>query len=781
MPPAVVPASAPATAFSAQRALAHVRVIAAEPHPLGSPQHDAAVAYLVEQLRGLGLEPQVQVSSVAAPAYDFAGASIPAARVQNVVARLPGTDSTGALLLIGNYDSMPTTPGAGDPAVSGAVVLETLRALRAGAPLRNDLIVVFADVEPNGTIGDQAFVAEHPWAKDVRLALAFASSGVGGAVALESTTPAGRPFVADLLRVAPHPLAYSSLTGLMWLIGSESGGGGPMLWIARANNTPGLELVGLDGPQTYHTMLNSVERLDLRLLQHHGSYALALARHFGDQPLDGRPGTPAAPELVYFTVAPGRVISYPVAWAAPMALVVGLALVGAVGLGLRRRRLTWRGLAAGLAAFPLGVVLAVVAASVAWWALKTFDPDHQVFLVGVAYNADVYHVGLGLLALAAMAGLYALLGKWVRPLGLAAGALPWLAGLMALTSVAAPGLSYLFTWPLLAAALVLAWTVLAPDAPARPWPRAAVLAAASAVTLVLVAPFVHVLFGLLIRMDAFLPVPVGSGSSLLVALALGFLLPMLAFLGGPRRWMLPGVAAAAGLAVILVGSATSTFDADHPRPTNIAYVLDADTGEAHWVSTDPRLDPWTQQFFAMGAEWVERGFLWTPNANPDWFKPAWRAAAPPIVVAPPDVTVLDDRTADGVRTLRLRATSPRGAPNLYLDVRAPGEVTSATLDGKPLDLSYWPADRRTQFRVAYHAIPPEGIEVGLTFPAAAEGPVSIRVEDRSNGLPEPPGMAIAPRPPDTMPAAYEMADPSIVSRAQQVAADAPVASPVTPR
>jgi hypothetical protein len=62
-------------------------------------------------------------------------------------------------------------------------------------------------------------------------------------------------------------------------------------------------------------MLNSVERLDPRLLQHHGSYALAVARHFGVRPLDGKTGTPAAPELVYFTVAPGGVISYPVAWA----------------------------------------------------------------------------------------------------------------------------------------------------------------------------------------------------------------------------------------------------------------------------------------------------------------------------------------------------------------------------------------------------------------------------------------------------------------------------------
>ena len=48
------------------------------------------------------------------------------------------------------------------------------------------------------------------------------------------------------------------------------------------------------------------------------------------------------------------------------------------------------------------------------------------------------------------------------------------------------------------------------------------------------APFAHVLFGLLIRMDSFLPVPTGSGTSVLVALSLGLLLPALWFLGGER-------------------------------------------------------------------------------------------------------------------------------------------------------------------------------------------------------------------------------------------------------
>jgi hypothetical protein len=42
--------------------------------------------------------------------------------------------------------------------------------------------------------------------------------------------------------------------------------------------------------------------------------------------------------------------------------------------------------------------------------------------------------------------------------------------------------------------------------------------------------------------------------------------------------------------------------------------------------------------------------------------------------------------------------------------------------------------------------------------------VRVRVEDRSNGLPALPGVAYAPRPGDTMPAPFELADPTVVSR-----------------
>jgi hypothetical protein len=42
VPPKLIPASASATEFSAQRAMKDVRVIAKEPHPMGSKEHEMA-------------------------------------------------------------------------------------------------------------------------------------------------------------------------------------------------------------------------------------------------------------------------------------------------------------------------------------------------------------------------------------------------------------------------------------------------------------------------------------------------------------------------------------------------------------------------------------------------------------------------------------------------------------------------------------------------------------------------------------------------------------------
>ena len=104
--PEPVPASAPPTEFSSARALEHVRIIAQEPHPLGSPENVAVRDYLVEELRALGLEPEVRKTTAA---HYFASGYADAGTPENVLARLEGTTDSGKAFLNG------TQPRLHDP------------------------------------------------------------------------------------------------------------------------------------------------------------------------------------------------------------------------------------------------------------------------------------------------------------------------------------------------------------------------------------------------------------------------------------------------------------------------------------------------------------------------------------------------------------------------------------------------------------------------------------------------------------------------------------------
>jgi len=72
-PPATVPATAPDTLFSAERAMPHVEQIAQRPHPMGTADHDRVRDYIVAQLTALGLSPQIQQTTGIGTRYQHAG------------------------------------------------------------------------------------------------------------------------------------------------------------------------------------------------------------------------------------------------------------------------------------------------------------------------------------------------------------------------------------------------------------------------------------------------------------------------------------------------------------------------------------------------------------------------------------------------------------------------------------------------------------------------------------------------------------------------------------
>ncbi len=178
------PASAPADRFSSARAMDLLRPVAAEPRPIGSVQADRVRELIYVRLLDLDLDPHVQTAEVVS-AYDARVAGV----VHNVAGRLPGRDTSRALLLMAHYDSVPTSPGAADDGSGVVALLEVARALRAGPPLRNDVIFLFTDGEERGLLGAQAFLRDDAWAFGTAVSLNLDNAGSSSPALMYEVSP----------------------------------------------------------------------------------------------------------------------------------------------------------------------------------------------------------------------------------------------------------------------------------------------------------------------------------------------------------------------------------------------------------------------------------------------------------------------------------------------------------------------------------------------------------------------------------------------------------------
>ena len=723
VPPAVIPASAPVTDFSAERAIEHVKIIAREPHPTGSIANSRARDYILEQVKSLRLKLEVQ-KSVSTTSWDIGGAPYSAGTVENIIARLPGMNSTGALLLMAHYDSVATGRGASDNGSGVATILETFRALRSGPSLRNDVILAFTDGEEDGGLGVQAFVDEYAPEKLVSVALVVDSGGScgRGPIVAESLHQQNGWLVRQIAEGLRRPLAASVLDDFR---GAMSSGDDLNLY-SKGIETAGSGISGC--PTTYHTMKDNVENFDARGIQDLGNSALAFARHFGDLNLEHAPEG----KVVYFTFF-GRLLFYPLTWVRPLTLVILMIFASLLLLGYRPGRFTARGLSFSFLLWLAALTVSCGLVAVLWRVLQALHLVNNSFLS--AHNAPPYGVGFVALATAVVAALLVKFREKIDTTNLTGGALLLCIVAMVLTALFAPNASFIFTWPLAAALLPCGLSLLTEQ------PESWLI---KVVRLLCLATALY-LFSLLIGYSVTTLDGKMSGMIILVILVivlLGLLAPLLAVLTRRGKWTLPGVCALLASGLILFGALTSGYDNDYPKPDSISYWLNSDTGKASWITFDEKPDSWTSQFL---TSHFEKSLLHIFNpVNGDAIL---RAEAPPVQFPPPTIEMLEDSTRGPERKLRFHLVSPRQARIIWLQVEK-AAVLAATLEGRKVQVN--DADKRNRvWGIVYVALPSEGIELDLTL-NASDHP-QITVTDQSDGLPEIPGLIIRHRAGDLMP------------------------------
>jgi Peptidase family M28 len=506
IPPDPVPASALQDTFSAERAMEELRVVARAPHAAGSAQQARVREYILARAKGLGMPAEVQRRQ-GVKSSNWGGWS---GTVENVIVWVPGTrSSTPDVLITAHYDSVPVGPGAGDDGVSVAAMLETMRALKAGPPLENDVVFLFTDGEEMGWLGAKAFAERHSEMGHIGVAFAFEGWPSSGPTEMRATSPGDAWLVRQLAAASPPVWANSTYNSDERLYhGSDFG-------VLAASGLLSAEFENSGSATRHHRPGDTVEAINPSIVQDHGDTMLTLARYFGNLDLSRAHG--GSDDLVFFTLPGVGLVAYPTWFATGLSAVAVVLLFVLIVAAWRRARLSLARLAWGALAFFAVVLVGFALAAGVWELLLSAHPGAKEL-----DYPDFEGSGLAMAAIYTLAGATFIavtpaLSRRIGAAELAAGALLWWA-LVALTlGFFAPLASALATWPLLGGTAALAVVAFLQ----RPW-AAALLALAAVPGLVLFVP--------LIVLDVLQPEGGAAEPVALLLLVLGTLLLQLMFI-----------------------------------------------------------------------------------------------------------------------------------------------------------------------------------------------------------------------------------------------------------
>jgi hypothetical protein len=258
------------------------------------------------------------------------------------------------------------------------------------------------------------------------------------------------------------------------------------------------------------------------------------------------------------------------------------------------------------------------------------------------------------------------------------------------------------------------------------------------------AASVPAIFLLLPSVDFSIGLSFAAFPMIVALLVLSTALPVLDLLSPRCAYLVPVVATVVGLALFAVGLRVDTFDARHPRQTSLVYALDADRGQAMWMSSDPNPASWTAQYVDAERAGADDRFPGSPIFS---FPPRYHIGAASVArIEPASVRVTRSERDGDKREIRVRITSGEASRLAVHADTATHAVTAATVDDTTVDEAPGQTSAGTSsgWGFVFHAVPPEGIDV--TVEVRGEGPLQLRVVSYRDGLPQVP--ELTPRPDD---------------------------------
>lgn len=570
MPQNVAEENTPLTEFSTKRSLQQVASLAKEPHYVGSENHKSVASYLEKELQKMGLETSTQEGF---SLTEWGNLS----KSKNILARIKGSNSSKALMLLSHYDSAPhsSSLGASDDASGIATILESVRAFLAKKSAnKNDIIILFSDGEELGLNGAALFVTEHPWAKDVGLVLNLEARGTAGpSYMLMETNKGNAKMIQEFAKANPgFPVSNSLMYSIYKMLPNDT----DLTVFREEGKIPGFNFAFIDDHFNYHTQQDDYTHLSQKTLKHQGTYLVPLLNYFANADLKT---LDSGEDYVYFNV-PYGFVTYPFSWNFILISIVGVLFIFFVFIGIGKRTLSIQEIGRGFLPLIYTLFLSGGIAFLGWKTLNVFYPQYKDILHGFTYNGHSYIAFFVFISLAICFAFYKkfyfehqAMNYVVAPIFL------WILINIGL-AIYLPGAGF-FIIPVFFSVIMLAIYVLTQK---TNWVLNLVLALPAFVILV---PFI-VMFpiGLGLKMLA--------GSAVLVALVFSLLMPVFGYYPKKGNWALAMVIIAVGF--FIKAHLASGYEEGKAKQNSLLYVFDADTQKALWVTYDQNLDDWTKNY-----------------------------------------------------------------------------------------------------------------------------------------------------------------------------------------
>ncbi len=725
---------APLAEFSTKRALEQVKNISEKPHFVGSENHDLVANYLVKELQNMGLETSLQEGF----AFSDWGTLT---KCKNILARIKGSNSNKALLLLSHYDSAPHSysKGASDAGSGVATILESVRAFTYNKKEhKNDIIILFSDAEELGLNGAALFVSQHQWAKEVGLVLNFEARGSSGPSYMLMETNGGNAGLVNQFSAAnvKYPVSNSLMYSIYKMLPNDT----DLTVFREQGNIQGYNFAFIDGHYNYHTAQDDLNHLNKKTLAHQGKYLMPLLDYFSNADLNT---TQATEDDVYFSIPFGFII-YPFSWVLPMVIIAFVLLLFFIFIGLGKRLLFFPEIARGFIPFLGSVIVSGLITFLGWKLLLVIYPQYNDLLNGFTYNGHDYIAAFTLLSLSICFAFYQIFSsKKMRMNHFVAPLFFWIL-INGLLAFFLKGAGFLII-PVFSGLLMFACFVTTQKSK---WILNLFL---SIPALVIIAPFIQMF-----------PIGLGLkilfGSAILTALSFSLLLPV--FGSFKRKGTASLILFVLAIGVFARAHYYSGYELGKAKSNSLVYILDADKNKATWATYDTNLDEWTKTYLGQNPK---DAAAVSAISLPSKYKTGFTFAseAPFKDISKPTIEFLKDTVAAGIHYLKIRIT-PNRKVNRY-DIFANEDVVINNFKANGLTLmgqKHSKYERKGKKLLSYYVVDQLPLEIRFNF--ASSSVLNLELMESSFDLMSNPLFPMTKRADWMMPTPFVLNDAVIV-------------------